>query len=369
MGVQASQLQDLIATTLKDLPKGEFEACWDLQNYVGNHVLQEEKREIDGGTSIQKNIVFDEDGSAAMRTLYQTDQPTVSQGQSVIVAPWVMCAANYSWDELEILRNKNSAKGFINLLKSRRVRSLWSLANLLERQVWGVPVSVSDTLNAYGVQYWVSFLQNGVTQGGFAGNTVRYSNGTSGTVIGSIDAVANPKWANYADVYNAVDNLLLRKLRQAIKATRFNPAPIMEEPGDNSVGSGIELYTDMATSTGLEDLADKRDDSSTPDDLAGKMLHSFDGIATFNKMPIRYVPQLDGLAVAGTANVQKNPAPIYCLDWTKLQAFVQEGYWMVEKHPIVDRGQHTVYTVFNDSAFNFVALNRRTMGFVLHTPL
>ena len=224
MGVSASQLQDLIATTLKDLPKGEFEACWDLQNYVGNHVLQEEKREIDGGTSIQKNIVFDEDGSAAMRTLYQTDQPTVSQGQSVIVAPWVMCAANYSWDELEILRNKNSAKGFINLLKSRRVRSLWSLANLLERQVWGVPVSVSDTLNAYGVQYWVSFLQNGVTQGGFAGNTVRYSNGTSGTVIGGLDAVANPKWANYADVYNAVDNLLLRKLRQAIKATRFNPA-------------------------------------------------------------------------------------------------------------------------------------------------
>jgi hypothetical protein len=34
--------------------------------------------------------------------------------------------------------------------------------------------------------------------------------------------------------------------------------------------------------------------TTAPKDLAGKMLHSYDGTVFFNKMPFVYIPHLDG---------------------------------------------------------------------------
>lgn len=369
MGVDINALSDLIATTLRDLPKGEFEAMWDFQNYAFCKILQESKREVDGGTTIQRNAVMDEDGSARFRQLYDTDQPSVSQNQFIINVPFTQVSCNYSWDVIELLANKNSDVGFINLLKSRRVRSMWSLANLIERSGWTTPSSQTDSLHPYGVPYYLNFLANGGTGYGFKANTIRFQNGTTSSVCAGIDAVANPKWANFAGTYQKIDNNLLRLLRTAVRQTRFQPAAFMEAPGNDKVGSSIGLYTSNDVCTELENLADTRDDNTAPKDLAGKMLHSFDGVVYFNKMPVMYVPPLDLQTVVNTAGTTVNPNSIYCVDWTKMQPIVREGYWMVEGKPIIDRGQHTTFTVFNDSSFNSIAINRRSLGFVLHNPL
>jgi hypothetical protein len=130
-----------------------------------------------------------------------------------------------------------------------------------------------------------------------------------------------------------------------------------------------ELYAADDVVTELEDLADKRDDNSGPTDLAGKMLHSFDGVTHFNRMPIVYIPQLDGYTVLNSLNVAYAPNPIYCVDWSKIQPIVQEGYWMEESKPMVDRGQHTTFTVFLDGSHNNLCTNRRTAGFVLHNAI
>lgn len=369
MPVDSSALADLIATTLRDLPKGQFEVMWDSQNYKFCQIYQEDKRAIDGGTSIQRNVILDRHGRAHYRRLYDTDQPTVDQSQFQINVPWTQIGTDYSWDVLEIMRNKNSAKGFINLMESRRVERLWDLAELIEQRGWSTPTSSTDTLFPYGIPYYLNFLNNGATQGGFFGQTIRYQNGTTGTICAGIDAASEPKWNNYADVYNRIDNILLRKLRAAVRTTRFNPPKMVEKPGNDKIGSTIELYAANDVVTELEDLGDKRDDNSAPGDLAGKMLHSFDGVVHFNRMPVVYIPQLDGVTVTNSASAAQEINPIYCVDWSRIQPIVQEGYWMEESKPMVDRGQHTTFTVFLDGSHNNLCINRRTAGFVLHNPI
>lgn len=366
MGIDNAQLADLIATTLRDLPKGQFEVMWDTVNYEFCNIYKEHRRQIDGGTSIQRNAILDRFGRAKYRRLYDTDQPTVDQEQFVINVPWTQIGTNYSWDVVEILRNKSSAKGFINLLESRRVERMWDLAELIEDRGWKTPTNATDTLYPYGVPYYVNFLDNNVSTGGFAGKTIRYQDGTTGTICAGIDAASQPKWRNYADTYVRVDNSLLRKLRSAVRRTRFRPAPFVQQPGNDKVGSPIKLYANDAVNTELEDLSDKRDDNNTPDDLAGKMLHSFDGVAHFNRMPIVYIQQLDDFSIINSLGAGQNPNGIFCVDWTKLQPVVQEGYWMEEGKPMVDRGQHTTFTVFLDGSHNNLCINRRTTGFVLH---
>ena len=366
MGVNNNQLKDLLATTLKDLPKGQFEVMWDSQNYEFCHIYQAQRRQIDGGTSIQRNVILNRLGNAKYRQLFDTDNPSVENVQHTIDVPWTQLSTDYSWDKLELLRQKSSKKGFISLIEGRRTERMWDLAELIEERGWQTPTSATSTLFPYGIPYYINFLDDGVTTGGFKGKTIRYQGGTTGTIAAGIDAATETKWRSYGDIYSNVDNSLLRKLRQAVRRTRFRPAPFVNKPGKDGVGSPIKLYANDDTVTELEDLSDKRDDNNTPDDLAGKMLHSYDGVAHFNRMPIQYIPQLDGYTVTGGSGTVNTPDPIFCVDWSKLQPVVQDGYWMEEGEPMVDRGQHTTFTVFLDGSHNNLCINRRTCGFVMH---
>ena len=369
MGVKNSQLADLISTTLKDLPDGQFEVMWDSQNYEFCRIYEQSRRQIDGGTSIQRNVLLDRNGRARYRRLYDTDEPVVDNNQHTIDVPWTQIGTDYSWDVVELLRNKNSSKGFINLIESRRCERMWDLAELIEERGWQTPTSATDKKYPYGIPYYINLLDAGSTEGGFHGQTIRFQNGTTGSICAGIDAATESKWRNYADTYSKVDNSLLRRMRQAVRRTRFRPAPNVQKPGNDQVGSPIKLYTNDATVTELEDLADKRDDNTAPKDLAGKMLHDFDGTVYFNRMPVVFIPQLDGFTVQDGGGNDFEPDPIFCVDWTKLQPVVQDGYWMEEGEPMVDRGQHTTFTVFLDGSHNNLCINRRTAGFVLHKPI
>ena len=357
MGIDNDQLIDLVRTTLKDLPKGQFEIAWDSQEFEFCRIYQQNRRKVDGGTSIQRNIVLDETGAASYRRLYDTDQPSVENVQTQIDVPWTQLGTNYSWDVLEIMRNKASGKGYIDLLESRRLERLWGLAELIEDRGWLTPTSATDNLFPYGVPYYLNFRATSNSGSGFDGQTIRYSDGTTGTVAAGIDAAVESKWRNYAATYVSANNELLRTLRRAFLLTRFRPpVNISNAPGSDAPGSFRKLYANADVCVELQDLADKRDDNTSPKDLAGKALIDVEGTTYFNRVPLVYIPQLDGVT----------EDPLYYVDFDKFQPIVQDGYWMEEGKPMMDRRQHTTVTVFVDAAHQNLCTNRRTVGFVAH---
>ena len=357
MGIDNDQLIDLIRTTLQDLPKGQFEMAWDSQHFEFVQIYSQHRRKIDGGTSIQRNIVLDETGAASYRRLYDTDQPSVENVQTQIDVPWTQLGTNYSWDVLEIMRNKASGKGYIDLLESRRLERLWGLAELIEDRGWLTPTSATDNLFPFGVPYYLNKRASSNTGAGFDGQTIRFGDSSTGTIAAGIDASVESKWRNYAATYVSANNELLRTLRRAFLLTRFRPpANISNPPGSDKPGSLRKLYTNADVAVELQDLADKRDDNSGPKDLAGKALIDVEGTTFFNRVPITYIPQLDA----------DSDDPLYYVDFDKFQPIVQDGYWMEESQPMMDRGQHTTITVFVDAAHQNLCTNRRTVGFVVH---
>lgn len=359
MAVTNADLIDLVRTTLKDLPKGEYETMWDLQRYEFAAMYNEKRRQIDGGTSIERNVVLDKTGRARYTRLYATEDPSVQNVQQKINVPWCQFRNDMSWDKLEILRNRNSAKGYINLMQSRRNECLWDLVELFESKGWVSPESATDTLNPYGIPYYLNMLDAGSTTGGFNGQTIRYTNGTTGTICAGLDAASESKWRNYADTYAKVDNSLLRKLRKACLQTNFVAPPGVRETGSGGRSASTRLYAGLDEITELQDLADKRDDATMAKDLAGRALAENEGVITFNRIPVVYVPSLNSASYA----------PIYAVDWEKFIPLVQDGYWMVESEPMMDRLQPSVVTVYIDGCHQNLCINRRSAGFVMHNPI
>lgn len=358
-GVNPDDLADLIATTLDDLPDGQFEVMWDSQDYEFAKIYQKANRKIDSGKAITRNVMLDHTGRARYRRMYDTDDPEVKNSQHQITVPWTQLGTDYSWDVFELKQN-TGARGFINLIESRRVAELWSMAELFEERGWKTPTNSSDNLYPFGVPYYLNMLDAGSTTGGFEGKTIRFQDGTTSTTCAGIDASDEDKWRNYADVYTNIDNAFLRKMRKAFRQTRFKPPANINAPGNDSLGAYRKVYAGEDQITELEDLADKRDDNNTPQDLMGGV--KVDGTTSelrINRWPVCFTPHLDGA----------DHSPIYAIDWSKLQPIVFDGHWMVESDPIVDRGQHSTITVFLDAAHQNLCVNRRTAGYVLHQAI
>jgi len=358
-GVKNADLADLLATTLEDLPKQEFEVEWDSQDYEFCRIYNKDSLRVDGGTSIVRNVMLDHTGNARYRRLYDTDTPAVGDTQVQITVPWTQLSTDYSWDKLEIKRNANSSKGFVNLLKSRRIDGLWSLAELIEDRGWKTPQNASDDLYPYGVPYYLNQLTAAQiaagTTSGFAGQTIVYQDASTGTTCAGIDASTQAKWNNYAAQYTTVANDFLAKARRAFIETNFQAPYFITDPAKlRAAKKGC--YCNFDTLVALQELLDDRDDNTAPKDMMGGVLARIGMTVMINSLPVLGIPQLN----SDTSD------PFYCIDFKRFIPVVQDGYWMEESEPMYDKSQHTVFTVFLDGSHNNLCTSRRKVGFVLH---
>ena len=366
MGVKNSELVDLLATTLPDLPEQYFEIGWDSQDYEFCRIYQTERMEVDGGTKIQRKLMLDTTGNARYRRLFDKDAPAIGDVMLTVEVPWTQIGTHYSWEKREILRNKTSPKGYIRLLETRRIDGLWDLAKLIEERAWKTPTSSSDDLYPYGVPYYLNCLDANITAAGFSGQTIRYQDGSVGTECADLDAAVETKWKNYAGTYTKIDNTLLKTFRKAFLLTRFKAPLFVNDPSQKRSGAK-RIYSDADNVVALQDLADQKDDRHSGKDILGNIRINDAGVVTVNRLPVVYIPQLDSVTDFVTSTAY---SPIYCIDFTKFIPYVQEGDWMDESEPM-DGGtaQHTVFTVFLDGSHNNLCTNRREVGFVLHKPI
>jgi len=365
MSVKNADLIDLIATTLPDLPEQYFEVMWDNPDYEFCRIYQTERMEVDGGTSIKRKVMLDDTGNARYRRLFDTDEPAIGDVMQEIEVPWTQIGTHYSWDKVEIMRNKNSAKGFIRLLEVRRIDGLWSLAKLIENRAWKTPTNSSDDLNPYGVPYYINMLNADATTAGFSGYTIRYQDVTTGTACAGLDGSTYEQWRNYAAVYTKVNNDLLKTFRKAFMLTRFKAPLFINDPAQKR-NAAKRIYCNANTAVELMDLADQRDDMHKGKDVLGNIRVDETGLVYINRLPVIYIAQLDGVTDPVTTD---ETDPIYCVNFEKFIPYIQEGYWMEEGDPMTDRRQHTTFTIFLDGSHNNLCVNRREAGFVIHKPI
>jgi len=365
-GISNSDLIDLQRTTTENLPDLDFEVALDYQNYlIVNQWFKNEKVQSESGTSIKRNIILDDSGNAQHVRLYQKTAVGVADVQRQITAPWVQVQTHYAIERREALRNREKSK-YVDLLTSRRVDGMVSLANLLERTGWSAPVSASDDLNPRGLAYWLSKLvpSAGVgynaaidVAGTFAGRRIRYTGGTDAlTDKGGIDPTAESKWRNYADTYSAISTSdAIRKLRKAFHATSFQ-SPMLAKDLETGPKSRYKIYANLSTITQLEELVQAQNVGS---EKLGPDLAAFHGVTAFRRVPLLYAPVLD-------TDVDE---PIYGVNHAKFYPIVQEGDWLRESEPMIDYELNNVLVTFVDGSYQYFCTNVRDSGFVIHKAL
>jgi hypothetical protein len=356
-GISNADLIDLQRTTLANLPDMEFEVALSLQNFpVIDRWFGRNKKQIESGTSIERNIMLDTTGNARHVKLYQKTPINVGDVQHKFTAPWVQVQTHYSIERREALRNRAPAR-YIDMLKGRRIDATLDLAKLLERRAWSTPNSASDDLNPRGLPYWLSMCDNGVTSDGdFIGKTIRYGDGSTSTNKAGIDGAvgANAMWRNYAGTYTAIDGDFVRRMRRAFHACDFK-SPITVEDLQKGPSSMFKIYMGLDTLVAYEELtASKNEGQNYGNDLA-----KFHGNTVFRRVEIVHTPQLNTAAYA----------PVYAVNHGKYYPVVQDGDWMRESDPMVDLEQHNVLTTFIDGSYQFLSINVRESGFVLHQPI
>ena len=361
MGFQPEDIADLVATTINDLPNQELEYAFDHNEYFWASMFEKEAIKIDGGTSIERKVIFDRTGNAKYRSLYELDDPRIADKIHTINVHWALCSTNASWDEFEILQQKNSTKGFINLIQTRKDDSIIDLADLIEETMISVPDSATDKKNPYTLPYFLRVLNSAGTintTAGFNGTTVTYGNSSTGTIIAGIDSAEEEKWRNWCAPYTDIDNTFLKEARRAFVKTHFRPPILLNTPLIKKRASKMQGIAGTDTVLDLMELVDSRDDNhvSTSKESLGGMLVVDGDLVRLNRIPIIPLDTLDSASYT----------PLYVWDTAKLQPVVHDGYWMEKKAPMVDRGQHTTYTSYTDGAHNILPLNMRTLGFVLH---
>ncbi|KKN71206.1 hypothetical protein LCGC14_0422490 [marine sediment metagenome] len=366
MAIKNSQAADLIMLTLNDLPKQYFEVTWDSQDYEACRIYQQDRMVIDGGEQIQRHVMLNDTGNARYRRMYDIDQPNVQDVMHKILVPWCQLSTHYSWDKVEIARQMNSAKGFISLMKERRIDGLWSLAKLIEDRFWKTPASATDDLYPYGVPYYIRWMNQDSTTDGFVGQTIRYQDGNAGTTCANIDSSAEARWRNYAALYTTIDNAMLRKFRLAFLYTNFKAPLIVNDPS-KPVNGAKRIYTTFDNVVDLQDLADAKDDKHTGKEVLGNLRMDDTGLVYVNRLPVVPIAKLNSETDPQTGD---DPESIYCIDFTKFIPFVHEGYWMEEGEPIPGGvTQHTTWTVFLDGQHQNLCTNVRQAGFVMHKAL
>lgn len=369
MGVKNEDLRDLVEVTLENLPKQKFEITWDHADYEFCRIYQKDRMVIDGGESITRYVMLTPGGNARYRRAFDTDEPAITNKMKKINVPWTQIGTHYSWDVTELLRNRNSERGIIDLIKSRRTAELWGLANLIEERGWKTPENSTDDLNPYGVPYYLNMVDKDSTTGGFVGKTIRYQDATTGTICAGLDANTESKWRNYADIYTDIDNAFLRTMRKAFVKTRFKVPQIVTDPSDGKVAAK-RGYCDDDTVVKMMELLDQRDDNHKPDDLMGGVTIPITvgdtGVVYINKIPFLNITELEDVTDPETTDVA---SPIYVVDFSKFKPFIQDGYWMKEGEPMTQSGQHTTFTVYLDGSHQNLCTNRRQAGFVIHKAL
>ena len=366
MAYTVEQLSGLIATTHTKYPKQELTVTWDDHRFEAARIFNSDNIKKQGGTSITGKAMLSPSGNARWVEYYEKDQ--LGQGESFheFTMPWKRFTTNWSWDELEILQNHSDPEGFIDLAKAKEMQAMWDLAKLFEASFWVAPTS-SSSKEIRGLPYFIRMLDADSTTGGFEGKTIRFQDGTTSTECAGIDANVYSQWANWADVYTAVNEDFVKRIRIAFMKSNFR-APMGATQFEVRKAAKRRVYTGFTVKNDLFSYLDAKDDVHQSKETLGRMVVSEGTDMLINGHDVIEIDSLD--TVTDPQYGVTTPYPLYCVDFSHFYPIVYSNYWMKTTGPIHGGTiQHTVWTMFKDGACNCWSDSPRQAGFVLHKAI
>jgi hypothetical protein len=336
----ATQVLDLVATTLRDLGKPRFtEIATPFQRLTAmRNLVRKNRVEFSSGYGFQWDVKVGLSGSATNVGLGAADVINDVDTMVQATADWRNSTVNDSIIGQVMAMNREPQR-IVDFVRSKRIDALISLSLLMENNFWGPPPGVTDVLTPWGVNIWI--VKN-ATEGFNGGAPSGY------TTIG-LNPTTYPNWQNWTYQYTSVSvDDLIRHWRKAATFTDWQP-PVDGIPTFNT-GDEYGFYTNYGVLGPLEENLVAQNDNLGPD------IASQDGKVMMRRVPVIWIPRLE----ADTTN------PVYGINWGWFKTFVLSGWWLKETHIPHYPGAHTIEAHFMDSSYQFVARNRRVM-FVLST--
>ncbi len=331
----ATQLVDLVATTIRNLGKPNYEPLMtDIQEFTAFQNLIDDSRvtEQSGGVGVQWDVAMNHSGTARNAGMGPSDNPRIVSTMVQAQADWRGITADYSFLQEEVSMNSTDGERIVDLIGERRVACLYAIAELFEIDYWGPPVVLADTVTPWGVNTW---LVKNASEGFNGGAPSGY------TTIG-LNPTTYPRWKNYTVPYtNITPDDLVRKWRRAARKTQFKPPVSSPNPG---TAMRYGFYTNDTVLNPLEELLVAQNEN------IGRDLAKYDNDVQFHRMPVKWVPFLD----------RDTTGPVYGINWGKFKTKVLKGWWLKETSVPNYPGQHTLSAHFMDCRFQPVCYNRRS---------
>src|SRR5438445_12104321 len=207
----ATQIGDLVQTTLRDLGKPRFtEIATNLQRHTARrNLLKRNRVQLESGYGLQWDVMVGQTGAAANVGLYNTDNVNDVDVMTQATADWRFSNTNYPVENRVLAMNREPSR-IVDFVKEKRIAALISFAELMEANFWGPPVALADQLTPWVVNTWI---EKNSTQG-FNGGA------PSGFTTSGLNPTTYPNWQNWTDQYTAVSqDDLIRKWRKAATFT------------------------------------------------------------------------------------------------------------------------------------------------------
>lgn len=357
-GVPISALEDLLNGTIQYLDRGHVEQALLYQSTPGvDQVFAPSRRKVKGGPSVGGRISLSDSGTARQTRDYATNPAQRINTTTTITHPWTITEDSYLISLIEIDQNRGDREQVFDIVRQAEIDMLQSKINHMEGQIWGVPASSTDELNARGIPYWLSPIDAGNTDplGSFNGKTITFLDGSTSTIKAGINA-ANPpadKWRNFAGTYNNIDGAFLKLMANAVERCRFYPSQQLRGQY-RGPEHDFCIYTNQQNMVDYQELVnlDGKDRNGDAYPYASSMLN-------FLRIPIVSVPKLNDFAFN----------PWYMVNHRRLSAMIMRGWWF-KRHPAQTHFDNAnLRRIQVNSVWQLGCDNVRELGAVLHNPI
>ena len=332
------QFGDLLKTTLSKFQTPDYTSLiTDTTDHpAAKRLIRKSTMKVQDGKDIDIRYKMSTSNTARMISPTTHDAVNARDGFVNGAVNWRKAETKYMFYEEEMTINRGESR-LVDLVKSREDDAKTDWVELLESVFWGFP-SASDTLQPFGLPYWVT---KNATEGFNGGIPSGY------TTVAGLSPTTYPRHQNYtAQHTNVTLPDMVLKARKMAELTGFKP--LIEGIPTIAGKPRLGYFTNLTNKQAYEDLCDSRNMNIGPD------LARYDNQVKFRGADIEYVPLLNN----DTTN------PLYQLDWATISVVVLANWWQKRKVLAPYPGQRNVVAVFLDTMFNFVCWDRRKNGVI-----